>query len=179
MEILDVLAPDGTATGRTKRKDEVHRDGDWHRAAHVWLATPDGRVLLQRRAAVKENWPDLWDISVAGHVSAGESAIESAVREAREELGLDLSTDTLAHLGTLRWHAVLNGGTYIENEFHEVFLTVREIDREALVLDPLEVADVALVWPEEIERYEVVPHAEEYALLRSALLPWSVRGSKV
>lgn len=169
MELLDVLTGDGVRTGRTKAKADVHRDGDWHLASHVWLVTPDGRVLLQRRASKKENWPDLWDISVAGHVSAGETPIDAAIREAREELGLSLVASDLHHLGTLRWHALLNGGAYIENEFHEVFVTTREVDLARLVLDPAEVADVVLVRPEEIERYEVVPHEEEYALLRGYL----------
>ncbi len=175
MELIDVLTPDGHATGFAKPKDDVHRHGDWHRAAHVWLVTPDGLVLLQRRAAVKENWPDLWDVSVAGHVAAGESAIDAAVREADEELGLTLAPDDLRHLGTLRWHAVLNDGTYIENEFHEVFLAIREIAIERLVLDPAEVAAAVLVRPEEIEQYDVVPHEEEYALLRASLLTSSLR----
>jgi len=169
MEILDVLTPEGLAAGFAKPKGEVHRDGDWHRAAHVWLVTPDRRVLLQRRAALKENWPDLWDVSVAGHVAAGESAIDAAVREAHEELGLALHPEELTHLGTLRWQAVLNGGAYIENEFHEVFLAIREIDVERFVLNQMEVAAAVLVKPEEIERYDVVPHDEEYALLRGAI----------
>lgn len=169
MELLDVLTPDGQPTGRTKAKPDVHRDGDWHRAAHVWLVTPDARVLLQRRAATKENWPDLWDVSVAGHISAGESAVDAAIREAEEELGLALDAGDLTHLGTLRWHAVLNDGAYIENEFHEVFVATMDLEVDALVLDRTEVAEVALVQPEEIERYEVVPHDEEYALLRGYL----------
>ena len=75
----------------------------------------------------------------------------------------------LTHLGTLRWHATLNGGAYIENEFHEVYIVTRDVDVDALVLDPEEVADVALVRPEELERYDVVPHEAEYALLRDYL----------
>lgn len=169
MELLDVLTPEGQAAGFAKPKGDVHRDGDWHRAAHVWLVTPDGHVLLQRRASIKENWPDLWNVSVAGHVAAGESAVEAAIREAYEELGLALAPEELTHLGTLRWHAVLNEGAYIENEFHEVFLAIREIELERLVLDPMEVGAAVLVKPEEIERYEVVPHDEEYELLRGAL----------
>ncbi|HYC61917.1 MAG TPA: NUDIX domain-containing protein [Thermoanaerobaculia bacterium] len=171
MELIDVLTSDGVRTGRTKPKADVHRDGDWHFASHVWLVAPDKRVLLQRRSTHKENWPDRWDISVAGHVSAGESAVDCAIREAHEELGLSLRAADLTHLDTLRWHAVLNEGAYIENEFHEVFIASREIDLARLVLDPEEVADVALVRPDEIERYDVVPHDEEYALLRRYLNP--------
>lgn len=169
MEIIDVLTSDGQATGRTKPKADVHRDGDWHRAAHLWLVARDGRVLLQRRSASKENWPDLWDISVAGHVSAGEHSRDAAVREAFEELGLVLVPRDLTFLGTLRWHARLNRGAYIENEFHDVYIATRDIDLHALVLDPAEVAAVAFVAPEAIESYDVVPHDEEYALLRRYL----------
>lgn len=167
MELIDVLTYDGDFTGRVKPKAEVHRDGDWHRAAHLWIATPGGRVLLQRRADHKESWPGLWDVSVAGHVHAGESAHDAAVREALEELGLRVTG--LEHLATLRFQAVLSGGAYVENELHEVYLVRREIDLAALRLDPNEVADAALLSPDELERYEVAPHPESYALLRAVL----------
>lgn len=168
-EYVDVLSEAGIPTGITKPKSAVHRDGDWHLAAHVWIVTPEGRLLLQRRALVKESWPGMWDISVAGHVSAGESAAEAVLREAREELGLVLSAAELTYLGRLRYQAVVNGGAYIENEYHEVYLARRDLDVATLTLDPLEVAEVRLVLPEEIARFEVVPHPEEYGLLFRAV----------
>lgn len=124
-------------------------------------------MLLQRRAAQKDSWPLLWDVSVAGHVAAGESAYDAAVREAREELGIEVSR--LEHLGTLRFQALLRGGAYVENELHDVFLARQELDLGALTLDPEEVAEVALVRPDEVERLDVVPHPESYALLRAVL----------
>ena len=36
-ELVDVLTPAGDPTGMRKPKAAVHRDGDWHRAAHVWI----------------------------------------------------------------------------------------------------------------------------------------------
>ncbi|HEX2061034.1 MAG TPA: NUDIX domain-containing protein, partial [Thermoanaerobaculia bacterium] len=147
----------GIPTGTTKPKDAVHRDGDWHLAAHLWIVRSDGHVLLQRRSPSKASWPGMWDISVAGHVSAGESAIEAVLREAFEELGLTVAREELRYLGSLRYRAVVNDGTYIENEYHEVYLTVRDIDPASLRLDPLEVAEVRFVPPEELERYDLVP----------------------
>ena len=42
--------------------------GDWHRAVHVWIFVQStANVLIQKRAACKESWPNLWDISAAGH----------------------------------------------------------------------------------------------------------------
>ena len=60
-------------------RGDVHRDGDYHRAVHVWIFAESTReLLLQRRASCKDSWPDLWDISSAGHISAGDSSLTSA-----------------------------------------------------------------------------------------------------
>jgi isopentenyl-diphosphate Delta-isomerase len=168
IELIDVLTPDGAPTSIVKPKPDIHRDGDWHRCAHVWIVASDGRLLLQRRALAKENWPGLWDISVAGHVSAGESATEASIRETFEEIGLVIAAGELIHVGTLRYSTRLRED-YIENEFHEVHILRRDVDLETLVLDPLEVAAVELVRPEDLEQYERVPHEEEYALLLRAI----------
>ena len=57
----------------------MHREGDYHRAVHVWLfAERTQELLLQRRASCKDSWPDLWDISSAGHISAGDSSLITA-----------------------------------------------------------------------------------------------------
>ena len=129
-EFLDILTETGVPTGATIDKADAHRTGAWHRAAHLWILTPGGRLLLQRRALTKENWPGKWDVSVAGHVDAGESAAEAAVREAREELGLEIGAAELTHIGTVREQCVLNGGTYLDNEIHELFVTRRDVETQ-------------------------------------------------
>ncbi len=166
IELIDVLTPDGHSTGIRKPKDAVHRDGDWHRAAHVWIVSPRKHVLLQRRSLRKENNPGLWDVSAAGHLSAGESAIEAAVREVREELGLSIAPDELRFLATMRESCVLNQSTYFDMEFHEIFVVEREVELASLTLDPEEVAEVK--WVPHLRPDETfVPHPQEYALLRS------------
>jgi isopentenyldiphosphate isomerase len=165
-ELIDVLDSTGAPTGVRKAKREIHRDGDWHRAAHVWIMKSDGRVLLQKRATAKENWPGWWDVSAAGHCSAGESAVDTALREVSEELGLALDARELTHVATLRDSVVLNGGAYIDNEIHEVFLVRRDVDLRSLTLQPGEVDDVALVAVGELlSRTDLVPHRSEHALV--------------
>jgi isopentenyldiphosphate isomerase len=165
IELIAVLTPDGAPTGIRKPKELIHRDGDWHRAAHVWIVARDGHILLQRRSLRKENNPGLWDVSAAGHLSAGESGIEAAVREVREELGLSISGDELQFVATLRESCVLNEGTYIDNEFHEIFLVRRDVDLPSLSLDPEEVAEVK--WVRHLRPDATfVLHEQEYALLR-------------
>ena len=159
-----MLTPEGRPLGRRKPKDAIHLDGDWHRAAHVWVITPEGRILLQRRSMRKENNPGLWDVSAAGHLSAGESAVDAAVRETFEELGLRIAAEDLQPVATLRESSVLNNNTYYDNEFHEIFVVRRDLDLESLDLDPAEVAEVK--WVDELRPDDsFVPHAEEYALV--------------
>ncbi len=165
IEYIDVLSPDGAPTGIRKPKDEIHRDGDWHRSVHVWVATPDGLLLLQKRSIEKENHPGLWDISAAGHLSAGEDSRRAAVREIEEEIGLRVHPDELRYLATLRESFVLNGGTYLDNEIHDVFVVTRDVDPSALVLQPGEVDEIALVAPAALMERELVPHDAEYALI--------------
>ena len=167
MELIDVLTPDGNPTGARKPKSEIHRDGDWHLSVHIWIKASDGRLLLQRRSLAKENNPGLWDVSVAGHVSAGESALVSAIREVEEEIGVTIAPDELRPIARLRETAVLRDGTYIDNEYHQLFIVHRDLELETLVLQPGEVDAVAWIHPEELlTRTDLVPHAEEYLLMQ-------------
>jgi isopentenyldiphosphate isomerase len=98
-ELLDVFDDRGWHVG-TKRRADVHRDGDWHLAFHLWVVGADG-VLLQRRAATKGSWPGRLDASAAGHLLAGE-AIRDGLREAEEELGVAYAFEALTPLGVHR-----------------------------------------------------------------------------
>jgi isopentenyldiphosphate isomerase len=166
-ELIDVLDPAGHPTGLAKPKHAIHSEGAWHRAVHLWIVTPDRSVLLQRRSFAKMAWPGWWDISVAGHLSAGESAADAAVREAREELGLDLRTEELVPLATVREQSVFDDGRWIENEIQEVYVVRRYIDLRSLSPDHAEVIDLMLVSMGDLDRADIVPHVGEIeALLR-------------
>lgn len=88
-EIFDVVDENDTVIGRASRA-EVHGNPTLiHRVAHVLVFDSAGRLFLQRRSPDKDVQPDKWDTSVGGHVDAGEYYDEAALREMREELGID------------------------------------------------------------------------------------------
>lgn len=69
-------------------RSEVHRRKLKHRAVHVFVFRPDGRMLIHQRSVTKEEFPSVWTSSCSGHVSAGETYEQSAPRELQEELGI-------------------------------------------------------------------------------------------
>lgn len=121
-ELFDIVATDGTPSGRTKPRAAVHRDGDWHRAIHVWIAGLEGNeafLLMQRRAAGKDTWPGRLDITVGGHLRAGETCAE-AFREIEEEIGI-VPVATPRFLGVRRAVGESQPGIR-DRELQEVYL---------------------------------------------------------
>ena len=89
-EIFDVVNEHDEVVGRQPRS-EVHRLGLMHRATHVLVFNQRGQVFLQKRSMKKDRQPGLWDSSASGHVDSGEDYDACAVRELREEIGLQIS----------------------------------------------------------------------------------------
>lgn len=88
-ELFDIVDENDHVTG-TALRDEVHGNPSLiHRVAHVLVLDARGRLFLQRRARDKDVQPDKWDTSVGGHVDSGETYESAAIREMREELGIE------------------------------------------------------------------------------------------
>ncbi|MEC4748311.1 NUDIX domain-containing protein [Methylomicrobium sp. Wu6] len=87
-EILAVVDQDDNIIG-TCARHIVHASGMMHRAVHILVFDDSGRLFLQKRSMRKDLNPGLWDTSAAGHVDAHEDYDASALRELREELGIE------------------------------------------------------------------------------------------
>jgi len=139
-----VLDAAGRPTGETKRRGDVHRDGDWHGALHLWVGgvAPDGSAfaLLQRRSATKDSWPGALDVAVGGHLRAGES-LADAIREADEEIGLVVGLDDVVPLGR-RFAA---SASRRDNEVQEVFAVRSDLPLTGYRLHPDEVDAIVSV----------------------------------
>lgn len=140
-ELLDVLTEDGQPTGTTKPRSQVHLEGDWHRAIHIWVVRGADLVLLQRRALTKDLEPGKLDVSVGGHYRAGELFID-AIREAEEELGITFRPGQLEYLHTVksvREYPDLDPPR-LDREFQEVYVgrDDRPLDQFRLPLDEVD-----------------------------------------
>jgi isopentenyl-diphosphate delta-isomerase len=143
-EYIDIVTKEGLPTGKSALKSEIHLKGYFHNTAHVWLYTKQGEILLAQRADSKSICPLLWDVSVAGHVDASETIEHAAIREVKEEIGLDLIENNLHKIGVSECFQSYPNGI-VDNEFHHTFISELNVEIKDLSLDKNEVEDVKLV----------------------------------
>ena len=143
-EYFDILDEFGNKTGKTKLRSEVHRDGDWHKAVHIWIINDNGDILLQRRCATKDSNPNMLDISSAGHLSAGDSSLEGALRELKEELNLDVKKEELEFIKTLKRSSKYTE-TFINNEFADLYILRTNKKLEDMKFQEEEISEIMYV----------------------------------
>ncbi len=143
-EYFDVLDEKGNKTGKKKLRNEVHRDGDWHRTVHIWIINEQGNVLLQRRSEKKDSYKNMLDISCAGHIDAGETSIESAIREIKEELDLDATKKDLQYIETLK-ECAKPSPTFIDNEFCDMYILRTDKKIEEMKFQTEEISEILYV----------------------------------
>lgn len=119
-EILDIFNDDLEIIGQDTREN-AHKKGLLHQVVHCWVIeeSQDGRfVYMQQRAEFKD-FPLLFDITVGGHIDAGEVVEDAMLREIREEIGLDLKIEDLNYEG----YEVkdISEGDFLDREICRIF----------------------------------------------------------
>lgn len=151
MEMFDIVDENGEPTGTVKERTKVHEDGDLHRTSHVWIVRDNNKggldVLLQKRSESKDSNPGCYDISSAGHIPAGCGYLDSALRELKEELGIDASSEELELrlIRRISYSDIFHGKLFKDNQVTRVYKMKRnDIDIEKLNLQKEEVEEV--IW---------------------------------
>ncbi len=100
-EILEVYDLDGNLIENMDRKDfydEIKKEfadkgkiTKQVKSIRLLLMNSQGRIYLQKRSKIKKQNAGLYDKTVGGHVTAGDSYEASVIRECAEELGFPAS----------------------------------------------------------------------------------------
>ncbi|QOC94708.1 isopentenyl-diphosphate Delta-isomerase [Micromonospora craniellae] len=142
--LVELVNEAGRRTGSATVAAAHQAPGLLHRAFSVLLVSPDGRVLLQRRAAAKTRFPLRWANSCCGHPRPGEGVAESANRRLREELGV--APVTLTEVGVYVYRAEDPATGRVEVEYDHVLRGEFSPDAP-LTPEPGEVAELRWVDP--------------------------------
>jgi isopentenyldiphosphate isomerase len=93
-ELIDWIDAEGNVLGTVTRQQMRARRLP-HRSTAILVFNRQGELFIHLRTATKDLFPAHWDVSVGGVLAAGESFDEGAVREVREELGVDVRPERL------------------------------------------------------------------------------------
>lgn len=121
MENLRIFDEERNAIGVADRY-EVHKKGYWHETFHCWFVKKIkgiDYIYFQKRCYEKQDFPNLLDITAAGHLLSHES-VEDGVREVKEEIGVEVQMEDLIALGVIENCIVSK--TFKDREFSHVFL---------------------------------------------------------
>ena len=149
LELFDEIREDGSRTGVVKERGVVHEDGSLHPTVHTWIVRSNDKsgydLLLQKRSECKDSNPGCWDISSAGHVEAGHGYLESAIRELKEELGIDALPEQLREVGTRRcgFESEFYGRPFRDNELSMIYIYEEPVNMAELTLQESEVSETA------------------------------------
>jgi len=147
-ELFDVLNENGTFTGKIATRDECHKKGLWHRAVYAFIIDQNQNILLQKRSHKKKLWPNLWDAPIGGHVDSGEFGRQALIREAKEELGIDISDNDIKYL--IGSTSINVKEDIINKHYNECYLITKNIDISKVKLQEDEVSEVKYFTKEEI-----------------------------
>jgi isopentenyldiphosphate isomerase len=142
VERLDVYDYAGQRTGKTIDRSEENqlREGEFFLIVHVCVFDTKGRLLIQQRHKPGDARDGAWDVTVAGHVHSGETSQCAAMREAREELGIQVDLKKKAPLMRLTF----------DHGFDDIYVVIEDIPVETLCLQTSEVLDARYADRDEI-----------------------------
>ena len=164
MEILDLYDNKKNKIDKTLiRESGEPSDGEFKLSIHLWIINSNGEFLIQKRSASRKANPNKWAF-IGGAVDFGEESYQGAIREAKEEMGINLdSNDVEFLLGFKR-----------EHDFVDVFIAKSDTDIKDVKMQESEVSESKWVKPMELDKLirnrEFVPAINLYYDLFKKLL---------
>ena len=139
MELLDVYDSQGNKTGRIVergKRDETFGEDEHIAVAIIYIENDEGKFLIQKTSKEKGGHYS----STGGHIDHGEDAYSTIIREVKEELGIDISSDNVVDLGHI----------CVDFPVRFMFYLKKNIDLNDIVLQESEVESVSYMSTDEI-----------------------------
>ena len=158
MEIWDLYDINRIKTGDTVQRGDRLPDDRYHIVVHVCIFNSKGEMLIQQRQPFKQGWSNMWDVTVGGSATTGDTSQIAAQRECLEEIGYEIDlTNVRPHFTINFQHEENNRGG-----FDDWYIVHADVDIDSLQLSHEEVKCVKWATKEEImemhDRGEFVPH---------------------
>jgi len=139
-ELWDIYTKERVKTGKLHKRGDKLSLGEYHLVVHVCIFNSKNELLIQQRQPFKSGWPNMWDLSVGGSAIVGETSSQAAVRELKEELGLNLDLSNEMPKFTINF----------QEGFDDYYLIKADVDVLNMILQQEEVQTVKWADKEEV-----------------------------
>lgn len=143
-EIWDLYDKNRIPTGKTHKRGEPMKKEDYHLVVHVCIFNSKNELLIQQRQPFKEGWPNMWDLTVGGSATSGDTSQSAAEREVFEEIGLKLDLSDVRPVFTINF----------PDGFDDYYVIEQDVDLSKLKLQETEVQKVKWASKEEVLKME-------------------------
>lgn len=143
-EYWDLYDNDRNPLKKIQKRGELLEEGTFHVVVSVWTVNQENKLLMTLRSAQKELYPNLWE-NTSGSVVHGETSLQAALRELKEETGIEASEDEITFLGTARKAA----------SFVDIYLVQKVLDPNSIILQEGETIDYRWVSFSELEQMDL------------------------
>lgn len=130
MEMVDKLDNKRQMLNRTTERSEK-TNGEYRQSVHTWIMNSKGEFLIQKRSPNKKFFPNMWS-QTGGGVDEGETTLQAALRECKEELGITIDLSNIELILSFKR----------KFDFVDVWLVKQDIDISNIVLQEEEVSEV-------------------------------------
>ena len=149
MEKWDLYDKHFNVVGEHIRGEEMP-DGCYHLVVHIWIKNKNGQYLISQRSASRPNNPLKWECQ-GGSVLKGEDSLHGALREVKEEVGIDLLPENGKVVFSKIRH-VIRGVKF--NDMMDVWLFDYDGDADLQKATTPEVAQTKWLYPDEIKELD-------------------------
>jgi len=158
MEYFDVYNQAGEKLNKKVPRGQTLAKDEYYKVVHLWIKNKHNQYLIQQRNKSTDRHPYQW-APTAGAVQAGETPLQAVVREAKEEIDLDIESSQLHHVKT--WIQ----SNHMGNIILDVYYLETDISLENLSLDLNEVRQVKYASLKDIEEMTKVRQFWNYKLI--------------
>ncbi len=148
MELFDVVDEKRVKLGYTKERGKKLEENEYNVGIEFYIFN-NGKLLITQRSLEKSH-PGQWEVP-GGCSQAGESSIDTLIREAKEEIGLTVSGNSFELIGTQMY----------KKQFVDIYKINIPIELSNIVCQKEEVSDVKFVSKKEFlkmaDNNEIVP----------------------
>ncbi len=145
VELWDILDKNGNVTGRVHERGKPMNKGEFHLEVCVWIENDNGEYLISQRS-LNKTFPNMWECT-GGNAVAGDDSLTTALKEAKEELGIILEPQN----GRMIQHHLPCGNVECHGLI-DVWLFRQNVDISTVILAPDETCNAMWASRDEINR---------------------------